>query len=387
MLDRSKVIIAGAGGIGRAVGLILADSPGIDAEVYIGDMDKSVAQNIAQWIRDGSSTVCPVEGFEIDSSTLSNEMDYVFHSGDILLDCLPGDQAPRMASYALKYNMHYINLTEYVRETEEIMQMAAQSSKAFVLQSGLAPGYINILAHKLYKDFSSNFPEASVAAVKMRVGALTRHVEAPHYYAFTWSPVGVATEYNNDAYVLRNGRITTVPALSGTTSRIIDGISYEEDFTSGGAADLPQFFEGKVSSLDYKTIRYPGHYNWVRQQLAQCSGPDKTDELLARMLDSVPFLDEDLIVLYAAVTGRDRNGQLRQIEKAQTISPMTVGSHRLKAIQVTTAAPMLEAARIVLKAGYQGIVLQSRLDPDDFLSGPFIQQVFRQNSKNHKVDA
>lgn len=135
MLDRSKVIIAGAGGIGRAVGLILADSPGIDAEIYIGDMDKSVAQNIAQWIREGSSTVCPVEGFEIDRSTLSNEMDYVFHSGDILLDCLPGDQAPRMASYALKYNMHYVNLTEYVRETEEIMQMAAQSNKAFVLQS------------------------------------------------------------------------------------------------------------------------------------------------------------------------------------------------------------------------------------------------------------
>lgn len=225
------------------MGLILADSPGIDAEIYIGDMDKSVAQNIAQWIREGSSTVCPVEGFEIDRSTLSNEMDYVFHSGDILLDCLPGDQAPRMASYALKYNMHYVNLTEYVRETEEIMQMAAQSSKAFVLQSGLAPGYINILAHKLYKDFTRDFQDIAVDAIKMRVGALTRHVEAPHYYAFTWSPVGVATEYNNDAYVLRNGRITTVPALSGTTSRIIDGISYEEDYTSGGAADLPQFFE------------------------------------------------------------------------------------------------------------------------------------------------
>ncbi|HMW39925.1 MAG: saccharopine dehydrogenase NADP-binding domain-containing protein [Saprospiraceae bacterium] len=387
MLDRSKVIIAGAGGIGRAVGLILADSPGIDAEIYIGDMDKSVAQNIAQWIREGSSTVCPVEGFEIDRSTLSNEMDYVFHSGDILLDCLPGDQAPRMASYALKYNMHYVNLTEYVRETEEIMQMAAQSNKAFVLQSGLAPGYINILAHKLYKDFTRDFQDISVDAIKMRVGALTRHVEAPHYYAFTWSPVGVATEYNNDAYVLRNGRITTVPALSGTTSRIIDGISYEEDYTSGGAADLPQFFEGKVSSLDYKTIRYPGHYNWVREQLAQCNQEHKTMELLERMLQSVPFLDEDLIVIYASVTGRDRNGQLRQYEKAQSISPMTVGSHRLKAIQVTTAAPMLEAARIVLKSGYQGIVLQSRLDPDDFLSGPFIQQVFRQNSKSHKVDA
>ncbi|MFN8280834.1 MAG: saccharopine dehydrogenase C-terminal domain-containing protein [Saprospiraceae bacterium] len=387
MLDRSKVIIAGAGGIGRAVGLILADSPGIDAEIYIGDMDKSVAQNIAQWIREGSSTVCPVEGFEIDRSTLSNEMDYVFHSGDILLDCLPGDQAPRMASYALKYNMHYVNLTEYVRETEEIMQMAAQSSKAFVLQSGLAPGYINILAHKLYKDFTRDFQDIAVDAIKMRVGALTRHVEAPHYYAFTWSPVGVATEYNNDAYVLRNGRITTVPALSGTTSRIIDGISYEEDYTSGGAADLPQFFEGKVSSLDYKTIRYPGHYNWVREQLAQCNQERNTSELLERMLQSVPFLDDDLIVIYASVTGRDRNGQLRQYEKAQSISPMTVGSHRLKAIQVTTAAPMLEAARIVLKSGYQGIVLQSRLDPDDFLSGPFIQQVFRQNNKNHKVDA
>ena len=44
----------------------------------------------------------------------------VFNQGDILLDCLPGTQAPKMARFAKDFNMHYANLTEYVAETEEL---------------------------------------------------------------------------------------------------------------------------------------------------------------------------------------------------------------------------------------------------------------------------
>jgi hypothetical protein len=43
----------------------------------------------------------------------------ILRQGDIILDCLPGSQAPRIAEFAKDYELHYANLTEYVAETEK----------------------------------------------------------------------------------------------------------------------------------------------------------------------------------------------------------------------------------------------------------------------------
>ncbi len=385
--EKNKFIIAGAGGIGKAVGLILADKPGLDSEIYIGDVDKNQAANVAQWIIDGCSTVCHVESFEIHPSLLTDEMDYIFQTGDIILDCLPGTEAPRMAAFALKFGMHYVNLTEYVQETEEIIQMVSNSDKGFVLQSGLAPGYVNILAHKLYLDFCERYKVNVVDHIKMRVGALTKNVESPHYYAFTWSPIGVATEYIKEAKVIQDGHLMKQPALSETSQRIINGILYEEDFTSGGAADLPEYFQGKARNLDYKTLRYPGHYNWVREQSQSNSAQtDSIQALLKTMQEQVPHIEDDQIVIYASVSSKDKNGNIHTLEHSQTIESMTIGSHKLKAIQITTAVPMLEAARMLLKSSFKGAVLQSQIDPYQFLSGPFVQMVYNNEHREHKVN-
>lgn len=387
MSPKNRFIIAGAGGIGRAVGLILADKPGIDSEIYIGDLDPILANNVEQWIKEGCSAVCSVNAFKIEEKEISPEMDFIFKDGDILLDCLPGSEAPRMASIALQYQMHYVNLTEYVDETEQITRMVKDASTGFVLQSGLAPGYINILANKLYKDFVAKFQIEKVDYIKMRVGALTESVEFPHYYAFTWSPVGVATEYIKDANALREGQPVLIPALSETTKRIINGVLYEEDYTSGGAADLPTYFRGKAKNLDYKTLRYPGHYEWVKELIRLDHGKESSiQNLLGRMRDQVPHLEDDQIVLYASVSAKDRNGNMQMLEHAQIIKPMYIGSHKLKAIQTTTAAPMLEAARMLLNSNMRGPIFQSQIEPDSFLSGPFIQLVFNQASIKNSLE-
>mgnify|MGYP001285637108 CR=1 FL=1 len=44
---------------------------------------------------------------------------------------------------------------------------------------------------------------------------------------------------------------------------MVDGLLLEEDFTSGGAADIPAAFQEQISNIDYKTLRYPGHWEWI----------------------------------------------------------------------------------------------------------------------------
>ncbi len=383
MYIKHKVIIAGAGGIGRAAGLIMAEQPDFDCEIFLGDIKASIAQEAADWIQKGASSLVNIETFEMASDGVSELMEYIFKSGDILLDCLPGSEAPKMASLAKQFKLHYVNLTEYVQETQEILQLAKDAETGFILQSGLAPGYVNVLANHLYKEFVSEFGDQKVERISMKVGALTKMTRYPHFYGFTWSPIGVATEYVKDAIVIRDGQKMSIPSLSDTTTLIIDGIQYEDDYTSGGAADLPDYFSGRVRFLDYKTIRYPGHYHWVRSKLSDIQNNENKElVLLRKMMEEIPLAEDDVIILYISVLGYDKENVLRIKERSLRIEPSYVGSHKLKAIQTATAAPMLEAARMLLTGKYKGPMLQSQINTQEFLQGSFVQMVF--NQKKHR---
>jgi saccharopine dehydrogenase-like NADP-dependent oxidoreductase len=377
MKTHHTIIIAGAGGIAEAVGLLLIEWSEVPPSLFIGNRTHSKAKKVAQWIAAGVTKPCSIQDFYLTEEGLTEEMKAIFDQGDILLDCLPGSQAPRMAQFAKDFGLHYANLTEYVAETDAIMALAKDAQTGFVLQTGLAPGYIDLLAHGLFQQFCTDFKVDKVDKLEMKVGALTDHAVAPHYYGFTWSPVGVATEYLQDTIVLRNFKKTTLPSLSERATIIIHGIAYEEDLTSGGAADLPDALSGKVRALDYKTLRHPGHYAWVDQQLSQSKNTSKAiEELQAKMETAIPHIEDDQIVLYAAVEGKDETGILRRREIAKRILPQKVGKHQLRAIQTTTAAPLVQAAQLLLESPHSGVVLQSHIDPIPFLNGNYIVRVY-----------
>lgn len=389
MKNRSSVIIAGAGGIAEALGLILAEWSPEAPQLWIGNRTLHKAEKVANWIKTGCTRSVEAHAFHLpEGESYPEEAKAIFREGGVLVDCLPGKEAPRMARLALKYGMHYINLTEHVRETDEISALARGADKAFVLQAGLAPGYIDILAHSMFREFCRRYQAGKVDEIAMRVGALSRHAAAPSHYAFTWSPAGVATEYLEPAIVVRDYEKKKVPSLSERRLLRVNGAVLEEGLTSGGAADLPDALAGKVKNLDYKTLRYPGHYDWVDRQLASIkgSGPERIVELQKRMEAAIPFVEDDLVFLYAAIQGKGNDGVLRRDEKAFEIRPQFVGRRLLRAIQTTTAAPPAEIVLQLLRNEYSGVVLQSMIDPDKFLKGRIVQKVFRGGEEKVKEE-
>jgi saccharopine dehydrogenase-like NADP-dependent oxidoreductase len=377
MEKHHTIIIAGAGGIAEAVGLILMEWSTVAPTIFIGDRSPSKAQKVAQWIQEGTTKNGSIQDFHLAENGITQEMKAILSQGDIILDCLPGSQAPRIAQFAKDYNLHYANLTEYVAETEQIIALAKDAKTGFVLQTGLAPGYIDLLANGLFQQFCKDFEVDVVDKLEFKVGALNNHAVAPHYYGFTWSPVGVATEYIKDTIVLRDFKKTNRPSLSERATIIIDGSTYEEDLTSGGAADLPDALSGKVRSLDYKTLRHPGHYAWIQAQLKDLNNTADTIKYLQEKMEAIiPHVEDDQIVLYAAVEGKDASGILRRREIAKRIVPQIVGKHQLRAIQTTTAAPLAQAAQLLLESSLSGVILQSQIDPIAFLNGNYIVPVY-----------
>ncbi len=377
MSQRHKIVIAGAGGMGSATALLIRELGDFDADVYLGDANLARAKSAAAWVREGSARSGAVEAFLLPPQGSSPEFERLLEAGDLLLDCLPGSEAPRLAKLARQHHLHYSNLTEHVRETDEVEAIAAGAPEGFLLQTGLAPGFVDVLANGLFQRFCEEHGVTQADSISMRVGALTTTAHPPHYYGFTWSSIGVAVEYIEPATVLRDFRRTTRPSLSDLAPIVIQGVRYEEALTSGGAADLPSVLEGRVRNLDYKTLRYPGHYEWVKSLLGSApAGSDRAEYLQRQMESSIPFVDDDLVVIYSAVEGRGADGVLRRLESSFRIEPVTVGARKLKAIQATTAAGLAESARLLLAGDIQGVCHQSMIEPAKFMAGPFVGTIY-----------
>ncbi|MHC4262591.1 MAG: saccharopine dehydrogenase family protein [Planctomycetota bacterium] len=370
------VLIAGGGGIGRALALMLRAEASFPCQVTIGDLSLAAAQEAAAFANakgdDALTTAIqmPAEGVD---ATLTEALE----RADSIVDCLPGAQAPRMARLAREHGLNYLNLTEYVAETEQVLEIARGASTCFALQCGLAPGYINILAHDLFQRACRDWGVDKVDSMRMRVGALTRHATAPHFYGWTWSPVGVATEYVKPAIAVRDGETVELPSLSEREQLLVEGVWLEEDLTSGGAADLPQALAGRVRDLDYKTLRFPGHYAWVDTQLAELpDGPDRAARLQDRMMAAIPHCQDDQVIIYADVEGRDSRGDLRAERAAVIVPSIEIDGRELRAIQSTTAAGVAEVLRLIVDRNLSGPLLQSEVPPSEFLNGPFVRTAY-----------
>jgi saccharopine dehydrogenase-like NADP-dependent oxidoreductase len=374
----NKIFIAGAGGIGEAAALLLREWSEAATEIYLGDISEESLHKAQRFVLENSDKTTKVETVLMDKDGVNDRMKDAFEASDVLLDCSPGGQAPKMARFAVDFKMHYANLTEYVAETDEIIRLAEGAETGFVLQTGLAPGFINVLAMSLYKRFVAQYENEKVEKIGMKVGALTAHAHEPHFYGFTWSPIGVATEYVKNSRVLRNYKITERPALSSRETIVIGARTYEADLTSGGAADLPDYFAGKAKNLDYKTLRYLGHYDWVERQIKKLPKDENLPNRLQEvMLEAIPSVEDDLVLVHASVDGFAANGRRRMIEKAFYAEPLQLAGKSLRAIQTTTAAPLCESATMLLTGNYKGVVLQSRLNPEQFMNGKFVSRIYR----------
>lgn len=379
-IDECKnICIVGGGGIGRAAGLILKEWGNFVDTIYIGDAIPATAKSAVDWIEKGSYENRNVEAFSMPLEGTNDEFNKVLKKSHIVLDCLPGCEAPRIAKLAKNNRLEgYVNLTEYVKETNEIMDMSRDSETAFLLQTGLAPGAINVVANGLYNKFCEDFGVEKADRLSMKVGALTKNAVEPHYYGFTWSEIGVATEYLEPATVIRDFVKAERPSLTERSNLVIDGVTYEEALTSGGTADLPDALQGKVRNLDYKTLRYPGHYEWIDELLKEIpEGNERVEKLQAKMQERVPRCESDVVILYASAQGHDKDNNLRVLEKSYRIEPFEINNTKLRAIQISTAIPLVESAGMVASENYKGLITQSMIPPARFMNGRFVSKVYK----------
>ncbi len=258
--------------------------------------------------------------------------------------------------------VHYFDLTEDTTTTRAIAALAQGADTAFVPQCGLAPGFIGMVGHHMAQGFDR------AQAVHMRVDALPLYPTNALKYNLTWSTDGLINEYCNPCDGLQDGRPITLLPLEGLERLSLDGVDYEAFNTSGGLGTLCETLAGTVGSLDYKTIRYPGHCALIRLLLHDLDLQHDRDTLRRIFERAIPETDQDVVVVMVDAIG-EKGGRLRQ----ETFSLKIYGTPALSAIQATTAGSLCAMVDLFAagRLPQSGFVRQEDVRLEEFLSNRF----------------
>lgn len=177
---------------------------------------------------------------------------------DAVMSAIPYYFNYEMAECAVEAGVHFSDLggnTKIVFQQKALDAEAKRKKISVMPDCGLAPGMVNILAELGISRLDR------VDAVKIFVGGLPQHPEAPLNYQIVYSLEGVLDYYTTLSWVLRNGKRTQVKALSELEAvQFAAPIGTLEAFhTAGGLSTMAFRYEGKVPTMEYKTLRYPGH--------------------------------------------------------------------------------------------------------------------------------
>jgi saccharopine dehydrogenase-like NADP-dependent oxidoreductase len=357
-----NILVIGGGKIGSVVAELLVDTPE-QGGYRVTVADRSAAL-LAQIDADaGKSPRLTTLVLDVNDPA---QLHAALKGRFAVLSAAPYHLTLAVARAAREAGVHYLDLTEDVASTRAIRELAVGAKTAFIPQCGLAPGFISIVAADLARQFDT------LDSVRMRVGALPAYPSNALNYNLTWSTEGVINEYCEPCEAIVDGQPREVPALEEREEFSLDGVLYEAFNTSGGLGTLCETLAGKVRTLNYRTIRYPGHAAIMKALLHDLRLKDRRDVLKDILEQSLPATMQDVVIVFVTVSGQ-RDGRLQQDTYARKIYSHVLAGKMRSAIQITTASSLC-AMLDMLAAGMlpqAGFVRQEEVPLAEFLANRF----------------
>lgn len=246
-----RMLVLGAGLQGSACAYDLLQNPAVTevrlADLHIGHLPDFLA---------------PYSGHRLIPTPLDardrTAVLAVMRESDAVMSALPYYLNLDMTRCAVEAGVHFCDLggnTEIVFQQKELDAAAQAIGCSIIPDCGLAPGMVNILAEHGIRQMDET------SSVRIYVGGLPQHPEPPLNYQIVYSLEGVLDYYTTLSWVVRDGERRQVKALSEVEQvQFPAPVGELEGFhTAGGLSTMAFRYEGKIPSMEYKTLRYPGH--------------------------------------------------------------------------------------------------------------------------------
>lgn len=300
-----KISVLGAGAIGSAIACDLVQRDEV-THVLLVDHKTSALKAVAD--RFGSSKLRTARADVRDVRRLAA----VLAGSACVVSSVAPAHHPKLARLALDVGAHFCDLggdTRTFRKELDLADEAATRARWVVPNCGFAPGFVNVLVMEGVESFEH------VESVFVRAGSLPVHAEPPFYHRIAYSPEKLIEDYTALTPMVRDSQVTDVEPLTGLEP-VSFGAPFEQleaFYTAGKLSTLPYDLAGRVGTLDYKTLRHPGHAAAIRSVFALGFGEDKfidvrthltyRDVLARRLRQHLGGAYEDAVALRIRVTG------------------------------------------------------------------------------------
>lgn len=251
-----RMLVLGAGLQGSACAFDLLQQPGVD-RVTIADLKPD---HIPDLLKPYVGARLALQRLDVQDGVALRA---ALRAHDAVQNAAPYYFNLDVARAAVEVGVHCADLggnTEIVFRQKQLAAEVRQKQLSVIPDCGLAPGMVNILAAEGIRRVGD------AESVRIYVGGLPQHPEPPLNYQIVYSLEGALDYYTTPSWVLRDGAPTRVDALSE-----LERVSFpppvgelEAFHTGGGISTLPWAYEGKVRTMEYKTLRYPGHLAIMR---------------------------------------------------------------------------------------------------------------------------
>src|SRR3989344_290022 len=313
------VLGAGSGSMGEAIAWKLLQEEG--SVVFVSDQNPEREKETTEKLKKNpmarrSQIFGSISGEGLDILRRKKDLPKIFENMDIVISALPASLNPAIAEAVIKANegrpryfkgkIHYCDLGGVLDVAKKIIfgklaRRAESCGISLVPDCGLEPGLGNIVALNLLEHFDLSEPLESLV---IYVGGLPEK-----FYKKLFNLKGLEEIYYNWPLVLSGGKPRAIRPLSHyeimPTSDFDlffgekEGAMKFEAAVTGGLGTLPYYLKGHMLTLQEKTLRWPGHYEIIKN-----IPREKFIETFEKWLSQFPPQKKDFSILKIVAIGK-----------------------------------------------------------------------------------
>jgi lysine 6-dehydrogenase len=252
-------IILGAGRQGTAAAYDLVRF-GEAAKIVLADYDAETAQKAAQRVNALTNNNLAT-GIQLDVSD-QDALKNALHGFDIALSAVPYYFNLAITKACIESGVSLNDMgghTGVIREQLALDADAKTARISIVPDCGMGPGLITHMA--AYAMELLDEPRE----VFIYDGGLPQNPVPPWNYQATFHINGLTNEMDGEAFFIRGGEVVPVETLTEAEWLEFPPLGrLEAEVTSGGLSTSPWTFQPRLQTYENRTLRYPGHFEWLR---------------------------------------------------------------------------------------------------------------------------
>ncbi len=338
----AKIILLGAGRIGKAIAIDLAQQHTVAAV----DKDATALHQLLQ----NKSGIQPLQFDLLGAAQLAE----IIKPADLAISAAPGFMGYEILKRIITASKNVIDISFFPEDSLTLDELAKQHNVTAVVDMGIAPGMSNLI-------LGFHNQQMQVNDFQCMVGGLPKHPKPPFNYKAPFSPVDVIEEYTRPAHIVVDGKQIIKPALSDIELVDIPHVGKLEAFNTDGLRTLLTTLPA-IPNMVEKTLRYPGHAELIKTlQSIGFFSPDPLTEIghYIRPLDVTTQLlkkqwlleknEMEFTVMQLKISGAEHGKRVTyQYNLFDEYDPST----RTTSMARTTGYACTAAANLVLDKGF-----------------------------------